>query len=87
MAARARLKNEVYDDMLNSGYIGKADIPQKYPAHTRRLCNFGVRYLHLLYMYLFARPKINMVFSKRFGGYVWPSLSVNSIWKSFLKYE
>ena len=21
------------------------------------------------------------------GGYVWPSLSVNSIWKSFLKYE
>ena len=20
------------------------------------------------------------------GGYVWPSLSVNSIWKSFLKY-
>ena len=25
--------------------------------------------------------------SARCGGYVWPSLSVNSIWKSFLKYE
>ena len=25
--------------------------------------------------------------SARCGGYVWPSLSVNSIWKSFLKYD